>query len=208
VDVPGKETRVGAHRGGGAMVGWWRDIGAAKVDGGGRSDDDWRHSEVHLLLHESEREMRPETKWEKWGGGSAVAALTSERGWRRWRGQIPDEGQCSNGGGGRASNKGWRGRRWLASGAIGSCRKKLMDGGRRQLGFRLSRERARGGSGVEGGAGSELQPRGAGRLGRAVWPMAGPESSGAGSSSTGQGSGVSVAGAWYGENGRWAGPRK
>jgi hypothetical protein len=204
VDVPGKETRVGAHRGGGAMVGWWRDIGAAKVDGGGRSDDDWRHSEVHLLLHESEREMRPETKWEKWGGGSVVAALTSERGWRRWRGQIPDEGQCSDGGGGRASNKGWRGRRWLASGAVSSRMEKEMEGGRWRLSFGLSRERA------AGGGGGELRPRGTGRRWRGgVRPATGPGRDDVGSSSAGAGERRERGGGSIHEkNGRWAGPWK
>jgi hypothetical protein len=38
--VPLGNTRVSeAHRGGGAMVGWRRDVGATKVGGGGRSND-------------------------------------------------------------------------------------------------------------------------------------------------------------------------
>jgi hypothetical protein len=30
--VPGKEPWVRAHRGGGTMVGWWRDLGASRED--------------------------------------------------------------------------------------------------------------------------------------------------------------------------------
>jgi hypothetical protein len=63
---------------------------------------------------------------------------------------IPSEGRRSVGGGGRAFNKGWRGRRWLASGAVGSHGKKEMEGGHPRLGFGLSRERAGGGSGYSG----------------------------------------------------------
>jgi hypothetical protein len=37
--MSGKEPRVGAHRGGGAMVGWWRDLGVTAVDGGGSYAD-------------------------------------------------------------------------------------------------------------------------------------------------------------------------
>jgi hypothetical protein len=54
---------------------------------------------------------------------------------------IPSEGRRSVGGGGRAFNKGWRGRRWLASGAVGSHGKKEMEGAHRRLSFGLSRER-------------------------------------------------------------------
>jgi hypothetical protein len=133
-------------------VGWRRDIGATAVGGEGRSDSGWRCSEVHLRLDESEGEMRPEPKWVKWGGGSTVAALTSERGWRWWRAQIPDEGRRSDGGGGRAGNKGWRGRRWLASDAVGSRGKKGMEGVHWRLSFGLSRETAGRGAGVERGA--------------------------------------------------------
>jgi hypothetical protein len=62
---------------------------------------------------------------------------------------IFGEGQRSDGRGGREGSKGWRGRRLLASGAIGSRGKKEMEGGWR-LGFGLSRERAWGSGG--GGA--------------------------------------------------------
>jgi hypothetical protein len=48
------------------------------------------------------REVEP--KWEKWGGGRAVTALTSKRGRRRWRGQILGAGRRSDGGGGRKSS--------------------------------------------------------------------------------------------------------
>jgi hypothetical protein len=99
-----------------------------------------------------EGEMSPEPKWAKWGGGSTVAALTSERGRRRWRAQIPDEGRRFDGGGGCACNKGWRGRRWLASDAVGSRGKKGMEGGHRRLSFGLSRETAGRGAGVKRGA--------------------------------------------------------
>jgi hypothetical protein len=78
--MPGKETRVGAHRGGGATVGWRREFSAAAV-GGGESPDSGRCCPEALPWPcKSEGEVRAEPKWEKWGGGSTVAALTSERG--------------------------------------------------------------------------------------------------------------------------------
>jgi hypothetical protein len=58
--MSGKELGVGAHRGGGTMVGWQRDLDAMAVDGGGSSDDCQRCSEVRLRLCESEREVRAE----------------------------------------------------------------------------------------------------------------------------------------------------
>jgi hypothetical protein len=52
--APGKMSNGAAHRGGGAMVGWQRDINAMAVGGEGRSDGGRRCSEVHLRLRESE----------------------------------------------------------------------------------------------------------------------------------------------------------
>jgi hypothetical protein len=59
-DVPGKEPRVGAHRGGGTTVGWRRDLSAMAVGGGGSSDGCWHCSEGRLWLCESEGEVRVE----------------------------------------------------------------------------------------------------------------------------------------------------
>jgi hypothetical protein len=61
----------------------WRDGGVAEriQRVGGESPDGGRHCPEALpRLCKSEEEVRAELKWEKWGGGSAVAALTSERG--------------------------------------------------------------------------------------------------------------------------------
>jgi hypothetical protein len=43
---------------------------------------------------------------EKWGRGSTAIALISQRGRCWWRGQIPGEGWCYDGGGGQKSNRG------------------------------------------------------------------------------------------------------
>jgi hypothetical protein len=58
--VPGKEPGVGDHGGGGATVGWWRDLSATGVNGGGSSNGCRRCSEVRLWLCKSEREVRVE----------------------------------------------------------------------------------------------------------------------------------------------------
>jgi hypothetical protein len=100
-----RRTRAGAHRGGGATVGWWREFGVTAVDCGESPDGGRRCSEALPWLYKSEGEVRAKPKWEKWGGGSMVASLTSERGRHRWRGRISGEGQCSDSGGGRKSNK-------------------------------------------------------------------------------------------------------
>jgi hypothetical protein len=60
--VPGKEPGVGAHQGGGVMVGWRRDHGAMVVGGGGSLDGCQRCSKVHLRLYESEGEVRAELR--------------------------------------------------------------------------------------------------------------------------------------------------
>jgi hypothetical protein len=83
-------------------VGWRREFGATAVGGGESLDSGRRCPEA---LCKSEKEVRAEPKWETWGGRSAVAALTSERGRRRWRSRIPSEGWRSNSGGGRKSNR-------------------------------------------------------------------------------------------------------
>jgi hypothetical protein len=54
----GKEPRVGAHRGGGVMVGWY--LGMTAVSGGGSSDGCRRCSEVRLWLCKSEGQVRAE----------------------------------------------------------------------------------------------------------------------------------------------------
>jgi hypothetical protein len=59
-DMPHKEPRVGAHRGGGTTVGWQRDLGATTVGSEGSSDGCRRCSEVRLRLYESEGEVRAE----------------------------------------------------------------------------------------------------------------------------------------------------
>jgi hypothetical protein len=74
------------------------------VGSGESSDSGRRCVEAFSRICGSEGEVRAEPKWEKRGGGSVVAALTSERGHRQWRGQIPSEGRCSDGGGSRKSN--------------------------------------------------------------------------------------------------------
>jgi hypothetical protein len=102
--VPSKETRVGAHRGGGTAVGWRREFGAMAVGDGESPDGGRRCPEELPWLCKSEGEVRAEPKWEKWGGGSAVVALTSERERRWWRDRISGEGRCSDGGGGRKRN--------------------------------------------------------------------------------------------------------
>jgi hypothetical protein len=65
VDVLRKEPRVGAHRGGGAMVGWWREFGAMTVGGGGSLEGGRRCPEALLWLGKSEGEVRDEPDWRK-----------------------------------------------------------------------------------------------------------------------------------------------
>jgi hypothetical protein len=52
--VPGKETRAGAHLGGGATVGWRREFSATAVSGGESSDFGRRCPEALLRLNKSE----------------------------------------------------------------------------------------------------------------------------------------------------------
>jgi hypothetical protein len=61
--VPGKELRVGAHRGGGTRVGWWRDFGATAIGGGGSLDSGRRCPEALLRLYKSEGEVKAEPNW-------------------------------------------------------------------------------------------------------------------------------------------------
>jgi hypothetical protein len=51
---------VGAHRGGGAIVGWWRDFGTTAVGSGVSTDGGWRCPEARLQLCESEGGVRAE----------------------------------------------------------------------------------------------------------------------------------------------------
>jgi hypothetical protein len=91
VDMPGKETRAGAHRGGGTMVGWQREFGATAVDGGECPDCGRCCPKELPWLCKSEGEVRAKPKL--------------ERG-RRWcRGRISSEGQRSDGGDGQKSNR-------------------------------------------------------------------------------------------------------
>jgi hypothetical protein len=58
--VPGKEPRVGAHRGCGAIVGWWRYFGTTAVGSGVTTDGGWCCPEARLRLYESEGGVRVE----------------------------------------------------------------------------------------------------------------------------------------------------
>jgi hypothetical protein len=71
LEVSGKETRVGAHRGGGATVGWRREFSATAVGDGGSPDGGQRCPEALPRLCKSEGGVRAEPKWEKWGAGGA-----------------------------------------------------------------------------------------------------------------------------------------
>jgi hypothetical protein len=62
------------------MVGWWREFGAAAVSDGESPNGGRRCPEAFTRLCKSEGEVRAEPIWEKWGGGSTVAALTLKRG--------------------------------------------------------------------------------------------------------------------------------
>jgi hypothetical protein len=81
-----------------------RRLGTAVVGGRESPDSGQRYPEALPWLCKSEGEVRAEPRWEKWRGGSAVAALNSERGWRWWRRRISGEERCSDGGGGQKSN--------------------------------------------------------------------------------------------------------
>jgi hypothetical protein len=89
----GKVGSGAAHRGGRASVGWQGETSAAAFQR--RREDGWRLAKLRATLQfcEWEEEVRPSPNGGKWGGERTVAALTSERGRRRWRGQILGEGR-------------------------------------------------------------------------------------------------------------------
>jgi hypothetical protein len=101
-------------------------------------------------------------------------------------------------GGWEASREGrWRRERGTRAWTRRTGRKSRTGSGRRLLWWPGGATETKGqGSGVEGGSGGELRPRGAGRRwrGAGVRPAAGPRHGGAVLSSAGQGSGVSVEG--------------